>query len=319
MAADRRRMLRLASGLAGGLAGAAPWAAAWGQASGATAQPVPAPLPTAAPGPASASALASAPKGAQAWPQSRAAPGGVVLVPLAPALDKPQASLDGVPVMVLGEAPDWTAVVGLSLASKAPGQRMLQVRLGNAAAQSVPIPVATHRYSEQHLKVSPKHVDLSAADLARYQREKAHLDQVILTHSPTPPATLRMQPPVPGRRSGSFGERRVFNGQPRGQHSGMDIAAATGTPIRAPLAGQVIDTGDYFFNGQTVWIDHGAGLLTMVCHLSRISCKTGDAVAVGDVVGEVGATGRVTGPHLHWSVSLNRTMVDPALFLAPGS
>jgi murein DD-endopeptidase MepM/ murein hydrolase activator NlpD len=130
------------------------------------------------------------------------------------------------------------------------------------------------------------------------------------------PAALRFQAPVDGRRSGSFGLRRVFNGQARNPHSGMDIAAPTGTPVRAPAAGTVIDCGDYFFNGNTIWLDHGGGLLTMMCHLQTIEVAEGDGVEVGQRIASVGATGRATGPHLHWSVSLNRAMVDPALFIA---
>lgn len=134
---------------------------------------------------------------------------------------------------------------------------------------------------------------------------------------PLPEANaLKMQQPCPGRRSSSFGLRRVFNGQPRNPHSGMDIAAPTGTNVVAPLPGTVVDVGDYFFNGGTVWLDHGGGLLSMYCHLSSVQCKVGDTLRAGQAFCKVGATGRVTGPHLHWGVMLNRTMVDPALFLA---
>ena len=130
-----------------------------------------------------------------------------------------------------------------------------------------------------------------------------------------PEGELRMRLPTQGRRSSEFGYRRVFNGKPRNPHSGIDIAAPTGTRVVAPLAGRVADVGDYFFNGKTVWLDHGGGLLSMMCHMSRITVQEGDVLAVGDKLGEVGSTGRSTGPHLHWTVSLNQASVDPTLFV----
>ena len=252
---------------------------------------------------------------AQPLPMPRPAPGGVALVALGPASERPQARLGEVPLLVTGSPAGWTAVVGLAL-DAAPGETALQVQRGpGAAAEPVMFDILPHRYAEQRLTVAPGQVDLSAANLARHQRERAHQAGVVNTFSEPAPAVLAMQSPVPGVRSGSFGLRRVFNGQPRAPHGGMDIAAASGTPVAAPLAGRVIDTGDYFFNGNTVWLDHGGGLLSMVCHLSAISVQLGDQLAAGAVLGAVGATGRATGPHLHWSVSLNRVMVDPALFL----
>ncbi len=250
------------------------------------------------------------------WPHALAVPGGVARLSLGPAAERPVVHADGVPVLVLGDAIEWTAIVGIPLAAPVGLARVL-VRKAAAPEYALEYRVAPHRYSEQRLTVAPRTVDLSPEDNARYERERDHQRQVMSVFStPLPRAQdLRMQVPVPGRRSSSFGLRRVFNGQARNPHSGMDIAAPVGTPVVAPLPGRVIDTGDYFFNGGTVWLDHGGGLLTMACHLSGIDVRVGDMVATGQPYCRVGATGRVTGPHLHWGVMLNRTMVNPALFL----
>ena len=247
------------------------------------------------------------------WPHDERVPGGVARIDLGPAPKRPQAFDGEVPLLVMGDMIAWTALVGIALAAK-PGPQSIRVRQ-DEGTHELPYSIAPKRYAEQHLKVAPKTVDLSPEDLARYERERAHQQRVIATFSNPPAGRLAMRPPVPGKRSDSFGKRRFFNGQPRNPHSGMDIAAAKGTPVIAPLAGTVIDTGDYFFNGNTVWLDHGGGLLSMMCHLSRIDATVGTQLAVGEPLGRVGATGRVTGPHLHWGVVLNRASVDPALFL----
>jgi murein DD-endopeptidase MepM/ murein hydrolase activator NlpD len=247
-------------------------------------------------------------------PAQRIVPGGVATLAIGAAPTRPQAFSGGVPLLVVGETAGWTAVLGIPLSAK-PGHGSVLVRRAGRPDLSVDYTIEPKKYAEQHLSVPQRTVDLSKEDLARYERERVRQAEVVATFSDNWPSALRMRQPVPGARSSSFGLRRVFNGQSRNPHSGMDIAADTGTPVIAPAAGHVIDTGNYFFNGNTVWIDHGAGLLTMLCHLSAIDVKIGDAVQAGQRIGAVGATGRVTGPHLHWSVSLNRAMVDPELFL----
>ena len=269
--------------------------------------------------PALQPAVAAAPSSplnasADVWPDAAQVPGGVARLSLGPAATRPVAQAGDVPLLVLGDAIEWTALVGIPL-SAAPGEASISVQQEGGGQRQISYTIAPKHYSEQRLKVAPGTVDLSPQDNARYEGERAHLAQVMATFSEPLPQLLRMRVPVPGRRSSSFGLRRVFNGQSRNPHSGMDIGAGTGTPVAAPLPGRVIDTGDYFFNGNTVWLDHGGGLLSMYCHLSAIDVAPGDLLKTGARLGAVGATGRVTGPHLHWSVMLSRAMVDPALFL----
>ncbi|NLD67787.1 MAG: M23 family metallopeptidase [Limnobacter sp.] len=249
-------------------------------------------------------------------PRHRPVPGGVAVLDLGASAERPEARLGDQPVLVVGDRGRWTAIVGIALAAE-PGDRELRVRRAGEPERKLSFVVEPVKYAEQRLKVPRGKVDLSKENLARYERERKHLAGVMATNSDAVPVSFRFVQPTEGPRSSSFGLRRFFNDQPRNPHSGMDIAAPTGTPVLAAGDGRVIDTGDYFFNGKTIWIDHGSGLMTMYCHLSEIDVKPGDQVAAGERIGAVGATGRVTGAHLHWSVSLNRAMVDPELFLVP--
>lgn len=257
---------------------------------------------------------------AAALPRAAAVPGGVAIVELGAAALRPSASFDGRRVLVLPqpERPGfWIAVVGIALAADPQRRQTLSVLAGEGPAREIALALEPKRYAEQRLKVPRRHVELSPQDMARYERERVHLADVTSRFTASrEPATLRLASPTEGPRSSSFGLRRIFNGEKRNPHSGMDIAAPVGTPVVAAAAGTVADTGDYFFNGNTVIVDHGQGFLTLYCHLSAIETTVGANIGACAPIGRVGATGRVTGAHLHFSVYLNATPVDPALFLA---
>jgi murein DD-endopeptidase MepM/ murein hydrolase activator NlpD len=213
-----------------------------------------------------------------------------------------------------GHKDQWVAVVGIPL-SEEPGPAQVRITGLGTAEATRHFEVRPAHYRTQRLTVPPSQVDLSSTDLKRVEGEHERIHAALATYSPGVPESLRLRAPVAGERSSSFGLRRFFNGAARDPHSGMDIAAALGTPVHAAAPGVVIDAGDYFFNGNTVLLDHGSGLITMYCHLSKISVQMGQHVGADEVIGAVGATGRVTGPHLHFGVALNRAFVDPALFL----
>jgi murein DD-endopeptidase MepM/ murein hydrolase activator NlpD len=259
--------------------------------------------------------LGAAGRAAAALPPSSPVPGGVAVVPVAPVADpEPKVHLGKHRVMVVAEAGFWTAVVGLSLDTSL-GEHSLAVDSAGRKGK-ISFDVLPKQYAEQRLTVKNKrHVNPNAEDLARIGREKTLIQAAFGTWSGSAPATLGFELPVTGTVSSPFGLRRYFNDQPRRPHSGLDIAAPRGTPVTAPAAGRVIETGNYFFNGNTVFIDHGQGLVSMFCHLDRIDVHKGEILDRGEKVGVVGATGRVTGPHLHWSVSLNESRVDPVLFV----
>ena len=248
------------------------------------------------------------------FPMSRAVPGGVAVVPLGAARRAPKAIWNGIPVLVTGSSSGWFAVLGIPLHTLQ-DRLVLEVQDAASGAPRAAKQVSAHDKGKGRDAETTATAGAGKEVLSRHLRERKQSARVMATWTEPVPASLQLRQPVPGVRSSSFGLRRFFNGQSRNPHGGMDIAAPVGTPVKAAAPGVVIDTGDYFFNGNTVWVDHGAGLLTMYCHLDRIRARVGQRVRTGDVIGTVGKTGRVTGPHLHWSVCLNRTMVDPALFL----
>jgi murein DD-endopeptidase MepM/ murein hydrolase activator NlpD len=263
-----------------------------------------------------AASISSTPK--IQFPRQSLVPGGVLIQRVqGSAKDAPVVTFEGKRAMVLRSADQWVAIVGISL-STPPGPASVIVRDGHSHEVPVEFDVGDKSYAVQRLKVASNKVDLSRHDLARVQKETARMDSLLATYSNSPPATLRMLLPIQGVRSSSFGVRRVYNNEPRDPHTGMDIASPTGTPVHVPADGRVVDTGDYFLTGNTVFVDHGQGLITLYGHLSEVSVRSGEWVKAGDVLGKVGATGRVTGPHLHWSIALNSMFVDPALFLPHG-
>ena len=254
------------------------------------------------------------PAAAQQLPQEERVPGGLAVLDVGPASQPaPAVVYDDKPVLVLAVADRWQALVGLPLSANV-GEQQLTV-----AGRTLGFSIADKAYATQPLKVAPKFVNPDPADAERIAREQALMQAAFARFSEPLPQQLLMQQPTPGPLSSSFGLRRVFNGESRNPHSGLDIAAPTGTPVIAPLAGKVVVTGDFYYNGNTVIVDHGGGLLTLFCHLDRIDARPEQAVQTGDRLGTVGATGRVTGAHLHFSVSLNGARINPSLFLSPTS
>lgn len=263
-------------------------------------------------------ALAAAREHPLGQPKHAPYPGGVAIVRLGE-LDSQvsEVSFNGKRVLTLRRPNGFFAVVGLAL-DTAPGMHSLQVRAASDALQlafAVSFEVRPKAYPAQHLKINPRFLQPSAADQARIERETPVILQAANHWSVAAPEDLLLTLPSSGRLSSRFGLRRVLNGEERTPHGGLDVAVPTGTPVRAAAPGRVINTGGYFYAGNTVFVDHGQGFITVYLHLSRIDVKQGDAVERGDVLGAVGATGLVTGPHLHWGVLLNGVYVDPELFL----
>ena len=238
-------------------------------------------------------------------------PGGVAVIDLGTGAQAPKATYQGKPVMVVKEqGTRWLAIVGIPLSVK-PGTEQLATN-----GKNVSFTVGSKKYPEQRITLKNKRqVNPNPDDVKRIESELAEQIRAYRSFSPGTPSNLILDKPVNGPLSSKFGVRRFFNGEERNPHAGLDFAVPAGTPIRSPAAGKVILIGNYFFNGNTVFVDHGQGFISMFCHMSKIDVKTGDNVPRGGVVGKVGSTGRATGPHMHWNVSLNDARVDPAIFI----
>lgn len=251
--------------------------------------------------------LLAAANPAAALPEHNPVPGGIAVVNIGDALS---ASYNDQPVFVDQQDGANFALIGIPLSAD-PGRHEIKV-----GENEIPFEVTAKEYQVQRLTIeNQRKVNPYAEDMDRIVRERQEMDAVFRSFTEMTDIDLDFQVPTEGVMSSSFGLRRILNDQPRSPHSGMDIAAPEGTAIYAPANGLVAATGDYFFNGNTILVDHGQGLITMYCHLSSIDVETGQKVAKGDLLGQVGETGRVTGAHLHWGVSLNDARVDPALFI----
>lgn len=253
-----------------------------------------------------------------ALPVSSGVPGGIAVVPLCSTsvcATGPQAWLGEQPVLVTADHDAWYAVVGLALDTK-PGLHELRVRIGSETGLQE-FAVNKKVYPVQRITLKDKSkVELSPADLARAEREIAAIKEFKHHWRAAQNTDLAFMLPAGGELGGRFGVRRFFNGEPRAPHSGLDVVVKLGTPIQASAQGTVLAVADYFFNGKTVFVDHGNGLISMYCHLDRIDVQAGEALSKGQQLGLAGMTGRASGPHLHWSVVLNGAMVDPELFIA---
>ncbi len=244
-----------------------------------------------------------------AAPRAQLTPGGIAILPLGDFDSRPSVTYGDKRVLTVQHEDGWHAYVGIALSAKQ-GAHSVRVNGGD-----VQFTVNGKTYLEQRLTITnTRKVDPLEQDLERIRSERTRKANARL-HWSDELLGFDFIRPVTGPKSSSYGLRRILNGQPRNPHSGMDIAAPTGTPILAPAAGRVIEVGDFFFSGNMVYIDHGQGLISLYAHMSKMDVAVGDTVDQGQKLGEVGETGRVTGPHLHWSVGLNGNWIDPALFL----
>lgn len=252
---------------------------------------------------------------AYALPQQALVPGGIALLTLPNYKPDTKVYFENKRIAVFPYENTWVAVAGISLSTK-PGNYTFSIRHADGLKLDTQVTVKYKKYDEQHLTIKNKRkVNPNAEDSKRIVAESIRKKTARKQFSESE-AQVKFIWPVTGRISSIFGLRRFFNEQERRPHSGLDIAAAEGTPIKAVANGTILDTGDFFFSGNMIYLDHGQGIVSLYAHLSEISVKPGDVIKQGDIIGKVGQTGRVTGPHLHFAVYANQTLIDP-IFMLP--
>ncbi|MBI5137218.1 MAG: M23 family metallopeptidase [Nitrospirae bacterium] len=247
---------------------------------------------------------------------------GRVEVTIHPGDSAPWGSFVGERVVFRRVGPErFAALLGVDMET-AVGDHPLEVRVLRGGVSTVvtrpTVTVSDGGFGVQRLTLPDKMVDLDDAALERVAREKVEVGELWEQGArSTPVWSDEWRQPVAGEAAGSFGKRRIINGNPRNPHNGEDIAAPEGTPVLAPNAGTVRLAGERFFGGQTVFLEHGGGLFTFYMHLSAIDVADGQRVRAGERIGRVGASGRATGPHLHWGGRLNNARINPFTLLQP--
>lgn len=249
-----------------------------------------------------------------AQPQQALVPGGIALLELPGYTQETKVYFKNKRVAVFPHENTWIAMAGIGLSTK-PGDYDFSVKQADGKSLNSKVTVQFKKYDEQHLtiknkrKVNPNEEDNTRiiSESTRKKKAKKQFTEI------TPDVDFIW--PVTGRISSIFGLRRFFNEQERRPHNGLDIAGKEGTPIKATANGTVIDAGDFFFSGNMIYLDHGQGIISLYAHLSKISVKPGDLVKQGDIIGNLGQTGRVTGPHLHFAIITNQALIDPVFML----
>ena len=249
-------------------------------------------------------------------PKARSVPGGLIILDLPVTSERPPKVeyQQHRQTVIAGNIPQhWRTVIGLNLTTQ-PGKQQANVTW--PISKTLNFTVKPHHYPRQKIWIKQRRkVSPLPEDLERIKRERKTILSLLSTWSDNNPFTQAFIAPTRGRISSKFGLKRLYNGKTNGQHSGIDIAVAEGTPVKAAAGGIVLAAKNFFYTGNTIFLDHGRGLITLYCHLDSIAVTPGRHVSQGSIIGTVGRTGRATGPHLHWTVVLNHARINPFLLV----